>query len=149
MTLSAKYNQKLSKFLSKGFERSVSWNEYNKRSNWLIVLISSNKDDNAKTYETRWYYLPKYVIKNYNVVINGKQIYDQTTDSDIKTFEQIRKLTIGEDEDYTTEFLLDYEYIKNCYRLIAVDFSRQRQLDGDPRAIQEIEFIRHLKKAMC
>ena len=141
MTLSAKYNQKLSKFLSKGFERSVSWNEYNKRSNWLIVLISSNKDDNAKTYETRWYYLPKYVIKNYNVVINGKQIYDQTTDSDIKTFEQIRKLTIGEDEDYTTEFLLDYEYIKNCYRLIAVD--------GDPRAIQEIEFIRHLKKAMC
>ena len=67
-------------------------------------MISSNKDDNAKTYETRWYYLPKYVIKNYNVVINGKQIYDQTTDSDIKTFEQIRKLTIGEDEDYTTEF---------------------------------------------
>ena len=37
--------------------------------------------------------------------------------------------------------MLDYEYIKNYYRLIAVDLSRQKQLDADPKAIQQIEFV--------
>ena len=35
---------------------------------------------------------------------------------------------------------LDYEYIKNHYRLIAVDLIRQKELDADPKAIQQIEF---------
>ena len=51
-----------------------------------------------------------------------------------------------QDEDYTTECLLDYEFIKNYYRLIAVDLSRQKELDADPKAIQQIEFVGQLKK---
>ena len=49
-------------------------------------------------------------------------------------------------EDYTTGCLLDYEYIKNHYRFLAVDLSRQKELDADPKAIQQIEFVGQLKK---
>ena len=55
-----------------------------------------------------------------------------------------RKLTTGQGKDYTKEYLLDYEYIKN-YRLIAVDLNRQKELDPDPKAIQQIELIGQLK----
>ena len=55
-----------------------------------------------------------------------KTVYDQSIDSNIKQYEQIRKLTTGQDEDYTTGFLLVYEYIKNHYRLIAVNLSIQK-----------------------
>ena len=87
------------------------------------------------------YYLPKGIIDNYNVIINGKNVYDQLVNSDIKRYEEIRKLTTGQGEDYTTGCLLDYDYIKNHYRLIAVDLSRPKELDADPKAIQEIEFV--------
>ena len=42
--------------------------------------------------------------------------------------------------------LLDYEYIKNHYRFIAIDLSRQKELDADPKAIQQVEFVGQLKK---
>ena len=45
------------------------------------------------------------------------------TDSDIKQYEETRKLTTGQGKEYTTGCLLDYEYIKNHYRLIEVDLS--------------------------
>ena len=75
------------------------------------------------------------------MIINGKNFYDQPIDSDIKQYEEIRKLTTGQGEDYTTGCLLDYEYIKNHYRLIAVDLSRQKELDADLKAIQQIELL--------
>ena len=78
------------------------------------------------------------IIKNYNVIINGKNFYDQPNDSDIRQYEEIRKLTTEQCEDYTTGCLLDYDCIKNHYRLIAVDLSRQKELDADPKAIQQI-----------
>ena len=62
--------------------------------------------------------LPKGIIKNYNIIINGKNFYDQAIDSDIKRYEQITKLTTGQSEDYTAGCLLDYNYIKNHHRLI-------------------------------
>ena len=40
--------------------------------------------------------------------------------------------------------MLDYEYIKNNYKLIAVDLSTQKELDADPKTIQQIEFVRQL-----
>ena len=64
-------------------------------------------------------------MDNYNVIINGKNFYDQAIDSVIKWYEKIRKLLTGQGEDYTTGFLLDYNYIKNHYRLINVDLSRK------------------------
>ena len=82
--------------------------------------------------------MPKGIIKTYNVINNGKRFYDQRIDSDIKRYEKIRKLTTGQVEGYTTGSLLDYEYIKNHYRLIAFDLNRQRKLDVDAKAIQQI-----------
>ena len=58
----------------------------------LFVLVYSNQDDNAKRYKARWYYLWKGVIKNYNVIIDGKKFHDQPIDSDIKRYKEIRKL---------------------------------------------------------
>ena len=80
------------------------------------------------------------------MIINGKNFYDEPIDSDIKRYEEIRKLTTGQDEGYTTECLLDYDFIKNHYRLTAVDLSRQKQLHADLKAIQQIEFVGQLKK---
>ena len=42
--------------------------------------------------------------------------------------------------DYTTGCLLDYAYFKDNYRLIAVDLSKQKSLDVDPKAIQQTVF---------
>ena len=165
ITLLSKDNQKLSKRLRKVFEWSVYWNEYKTKdknettaneyryfleSNFvgvsrLFVLVYSNQDANSKRFKTRRYYLPKEIIDNYNVISNGKNFYDQAIDSDIKRYEEIRKLTTGHGEDYTTGCLLYYDYIKYHYRLIVVDLSRQKELDADPKAIQQIEFFGLLK----
>ena len=47
---------------------------------------------------------------------------------------------IGKGEDYTTGSLLDYNYFKKHHKLVAVDLSKQKKLDADPRAIQQLEF---------
>ena len=61
-----------------------------------------NPDDNGKRYKSQKYYLPKGIINNYNVIINGKNGYNQLIDSDLKRYEKIRHLTTGQSEDYTT-----------------------------------------------
>ena len=76
-----------------------------------------------KRYETNRYYLPKGVIKNYNVIISGENFTSQRFDSDIKWSEKISTLTTGQDEKCATGCLLNYDYIKNHYRLIAIDFN--------------------------
>ena len=112
----------LSEFLSKGTERSIYWNEYKTKSEnkntadeykyflesnfvavkRLFVLVYSNQDDNSKRFKAKAYYLPKGIIDNYNVIINGKNFYDQAIDSGIKRYEEIRKVTTGQGEDYAT-----------------------------------------------
>ena len=110
----------------------------------MFVLVYSDHDNNAKRFKAKTYYLHTDIIKNY-VIINGKKFHDQAIDSDIKRYEEIRKLATGQGKGYTTGCLLDYDYIKNHYRLIAIDLSRQKELDADPKAIQEIEFVGQLK----
>ena len=80
------------------------------------------------------------------MIINGKIFYDEAINSEIKLYEEIKKLTTAQGEDYTSGCFLDYDFIKNHYRLIAVDLSRQRELDADSKAIQQIEFVEQLKK---
>ena len=87
----------------------------------------------------------KGVIKNYNVIINEKNFYDKPITSDVKRYEQIRRLTTGQGEDYTARCFLYYEYIKHQYRIIAVDLSGQKESDADSKAIQILELER-LKK---
>ena len=80
-----------------------------------------------------------------HVIINGKNFYDQASDSDIKQYEEIIKLTTGQGEDCTTGCLLGYDYIKNHSRLIVVDLSRQKESGADPKTIQQIEFVGEFK----
>ena len=60
----------------------------------------------------------------------------------VKQYEEIRKTAIGKGDDYTTGCLLDYQYFKDHYNLLAVDLSKQKELDADSRAIQQTEFYR-------
>ena len=92
------------------------------------------------------YYLPKGIIKNFNVIINGKSFFDQPINFDAKQFQEITKLTTGKRDDYTTSCLIDYDCIKNHYRLKADDLNGKKELDADPKAIQLIEFVGKLKK---
>ena len=58
-------------------------------------LDFSNDDVDCKRFKAKKYKLPKDIIKNYDVIINGKNFYDQTVDFDLKRFEEIRKLATG------------------------------------------------------
>ena len=141
-----KSQPKASKPLRKEFDRSVFLNEYDTKSHnkdttnecryflksiflgvnrlsWFIqTRIAAQKRCKAQRY-----YLQKGVIKNYSVIINGKNFYGQPIDSVIKRIEEIRKLTTWQGEDYTTWCLLDNDNIKNHYKWIAVDLSRQEK----------------------
>ena len=59
----------------------------------------------------------------------------------------IRKIATGKGDDYATGCVLDYHYFKENYKMIAVDLSRQNELDADPRAIQQINFTANLDRA--
>ena len=78
---------------------------------------------------------------------DGKNFFNQPINSDLKTYENIRKIATGQGDDYTTGCLLDYSYFKENYKIIAVDLSRQNELDADPRAIQQINFTANLDRA--
>ena len=86
------------------------------------------------------YYLPRLDLKTYNVIIDGRNFYDNPIESDIEKYRELKKVMIGKGESYTTGSLLDYDYFKKNYKLVAVDLSKQKELDADPRAIQQIEF---------
>ena len=80
-------------------------------------------------------------------MIDGKNCFDQPINSELKTYENIRKFATGKGDDYTTGFLLDYSYLKENYKMIAIDLSKQQVLDADPRAIQQINFTANLDRA--
>ena len=73
-------------------------------------------------------------------MIDGRNFFDQPINSMNKTYENIRKIATGKGDDYTTGCLLDYSYFKENYKIIAIDISRQNELDADPRATQQINF---------
>ena len=58
----------------------------------------------------------------------------------IKQYDEIRKISTGQGDDYTTGCLLDFSYFEKNYRLIVADLSKQKALDADSRAIQQIIF---------
>ena len=163
VTLSTQDNAKLLQQLKSGFKRTVYWNKYesdiktyaqNRYLNHLInpsfqgvkrLFVLSFENENGRTSHST-YYLPKVEIKDYNVMIDGKNFFDQPINSMNKTYENIRKIAIGQGDDYTTGCLLDYSYFKDHYKIIAIDLSKQEALDADPRAIQQINFTANLEK---
>ena len=73
-------------------------------------------------------------------MIDGINFYDQPINDLIKQYDDVRKVSTGQGDNYTTGYLLDYAYFKDNYWLISVDVSKQKALDDDPRATQQIEF---------
>ena len=170
VTLSSKDNVKLANLLEDGFNRTVYWNEHQTKKETrnldnnnftrfpldasfqgfrrLFVLSFDNTNNGAKNVERkshRKYFLPRVNIINYNVLIDGRNFYDQPVNSLVKQYDEIRKIATGQGDDYTTECLLNFQYFKDHYNLIAVDLSKQKNLDADSRANQQIEFYGMLK----
>ena len=114
----------------------------------MFVLSFNNTEGDANKVEKKSNtkcFLPRVNITNYNVLIDGRNFYDQPINSLIRQYDEIRKIATGQGDYYTTGCLLDYQYFKDHYSLIAIDLSRQKELDTDSRAIQQIEFYGMLK----
>ena len=167
VTLSKEDNKDFIEQQNKGFQRSIYWNEYKTKelviedanannfkyialdpsfqgANRLFVMaynkLAAANDNQFNRNSKRVHYLPRNDLKKYNVIIDGRNFYDNPVESDIEKYRELKKVMIGKGEDYTTRSLLDYDYFKKHYKLVAVHLSKQKELDADPRAIQQIEF---------
>ena len=80
-------------------------------------------------------------------MINGEIFFDQPIKNNKVTYENLRKIATAQGDDYKTGCLLDYSYVKDTYKMIAVDLSKQQVLAADPRAIQRINFTANLDRA--
>ena len=89
------------------------------------------------------YYLPKVDIKEYNVMMDGQKIYNQSARNDIRRYGNIKRTSAGQGDDYRTDCLLDYPYFKEYYKLIAIDLSKLQALDPDPKAIQQLILLKY------
>ena len=78
---------------------------------------------------------------------DGKNLFDQSINSELKAYENIRKVATGQGDDYTTGCLLDYSYFKENYKVIAINLSKQEALDADLRAIQQTNLTANLDRA--
>ena len=95
-------------------------------------------NDEAGIKGNKKYFLPRGEIKRYKVLIDGRNLYDQTINDLIKKHDEVRKVSTGHGDDYTTVCLLDYAFFKDNYRLIVVALSISKALDAVTRAIQRI-----------
>ena len=73
---------------------------------------------------TKGYYLANVEIKDYNIMINGENFFDQPIKNNKVTYENIRKIATGQGDDYTAGCLLDYPYLKDTYKMIAIGLSK-------------------------
>ena len=159
VTLSAEDNAKLTKLLSKGFKKTVYWNEYQVIDNKVVEIAANNEEKYVRELlDSSWqgvkrlfflaynnklsvdcykkHFPAKVKIENYNIEIDGRNFYDQPINDSIKQYDEVRKISTGQGDDYTTGCLLDFAYFEKNYRLIAADLSKQKALDADSRAIQ-------------
>ena len=173
VTLSTEDSVKLSKQLDEGFKRSVYWNKYKVIDNSvaeiaatntkkykkerldasyqevkrLLVLVYDNTEGNNQISVDSFkkYFLPRVKLEDCNIEIDQKNFYDQPINDSIKQYDEIRKVSTGQGDDYTTGSLLDFAYFKINCRLIAADLSKQKALDADSRVIQQIIFTGKIK----
>ena len=162
VTLSKEDNKDFIEQQNKGFQRSIYWNEYktkeiNEDANANVFkyinldpsfqgvkrlfFMAYNRANGQPTRNGQQkYYLPRIDLEKYNVIIDGRNFYDNPIESDIEKYRELKKVMIGKGEDYNTGSLFDFNYFHKHYKLVAVDLSKQKELDADPRAIQQIEF---------
>ena len=110
--------------------------------NRLFVLAYQNADDRQSFSE---FYLPLAVVKDYNVSIDKLAFFDLPIKTEEEAYEKI--IDISRNSEYTTGNLLDYDYFKICYKLIAIDLSKQQVLEENEYLIQQINFIGRLTEA--
>ena len=148
VTLSKEDNKDFIEQQNKGFQRSIYWNEYKTKEqsedvnanatkctnldpsfqgvNRLFVMaynrLAPDTDNQFNRNSEQIYYLPRNDLKKYNVIIDGRNFYDNPIESE--KYRELKKLMIGKGENYTTGSLLDYNYFKKHYRLVAVDLSK-------------------------
>ena len=107
--------------------------------NRLFVLAYhvDNNNDNRKSFLQ--FYLPKIMIKDFNVTIAKLAFFDLPIKTEEEAYEKI--IDISKNDEYTTGNLLDYDYLKKYYKLIAIDLSKQQVLQENKDLIQQINFI--------
>ena len=108
--------------------------------NRLFIMAYNRANGQPTRNGQRKYYLPRIHLEKYNVIIDGRNFYDNPIESDIEKYRELTKVMMGKVEDNTTGSLFDFNYFNKHYKLVAVDLSKQKELDADPRAIQQIEF---------
>ena len=162
VTLSKEDNKDFIEQQNKGFQRSIYWNEYKTKEinenadanvfkyinldpsfqgvNRLFVTVYNRVHGQPNRGDQQKYDLPRIDLNKYNVIIDGRNFYANPVESDIEKYRELKKVMIGKGEDYTAGSLLNFDYFKKHYKLVAVDLSKQKELDADPRAIQQIEF---------
>ena len=160
VTLKTKNNAKLWKLLNEGFKRPVYRNKYKvilkdyaannyireqlDASFWgvnrLFVLVCAYGNNNSNEDAYRKYFLPRLKIENHNIEFDGRKFYDQPINDIIRQYNEIRKMSTEQCDDYTTGCLLDFAYFEKNYKLIAADLSKQKALDANSRAIEQIIF---------
>ena len=149
-------NQDNAKFLEQsksGFKRTINCSKYlAKKSierkypyldyliypsfqgvNRLFVLLFEN--ENGRKVHTG-YYIPKAEIKDYNVVIDGKNFLDEPVKNCLRTYGNIQKVSTVPGDNYIPGSIIDYEYSKDYFTMIAIDLGKQEVLDADRNAIQ-------------
>ena len=158
---STENNAELSKLLSEGFKRPVYWNKYEIIPNkaydendyirelldasyqgvkrlFILAFRDSSGANRVTADSHRRYFLPRVKIENYNIEIDGRNFYDQPINDSIKQYNEVRKVSTGQGDDYTAGCLLDFACSAKNYRIITADLSKQKALDADSRAIQQI-----------
>ena len=148
-----------------GFKRQIIWNKYRSEMtseavnnnlnilvdptftnvNRLFVLSYATDDDNYNRQSYSQFYLPKVMVKDYNVIIDKLAFFDLPIKTKEEAYEKI--IDISRNNEYTTGNLLDYDYFKKYYKLIAIDLSKQQVLQENEDLIQQFNFIGRLKKA--
>ena len=149
VTLSKEDNKDFIEQQNKGFQRSIYWNEYKTKGqtenaytnspkyisldpsfqgvNRLFIMAYNRVDGQPTRNGQRKYYLPRIDLNKYNVIIDGRNFYDNPIESDIEKYRELKKVMIGKGEDFTTRSSLDYNYFKKHYKLVAVDLSKQKE----------------------
>ena len=135
VALSTQENIKLLQQLKSGFKRVINWNKYlskpellaqNPNLNHLVepsfqgvnrFFVLAFENDAQRTSHSG-YYLPNVEIKDYNIMINGENFFDQPIKNNKVTYENIRQTATGQGDDYTTGCLLDYSYFQDTYKMI-------------------------------
>ena len=110
--------------------------------NRLLVLAYQTAND-RQSYSQ--FYLPNLMVKDFNVIIDKLAFFDLPIKFEEEAYEKI--IDISRNNEYTTGNLLDYDYFKKYYKLIAIDLSKQQVLQENEDLVQQINFIEKVEEA--